>query len=55
MQKLYRLVAIVMLIMIFNPAHCAVDDFDPEEKRTPAQIYYDQVQEDSEFKMCHTH
>lgn len=49
-QKFTRLVAIAMLIMIVNPAYCAaIDDSDyPDEKRSPAQIYYDQIPDDSE-------
>lgn len=49
-QKFYRLAAIVMLIMIVNPAYCAaIDDSDyPDEKKSPAQIYYDQIPVESE-------
>lgn len=49
-QKFYRLTAIVLLIMIVNPAYCAaIDDADyPDEKKSPAQIYYDQIPVESE-------
>lgn len=53
MEKFYRLVAVMTLIMIVNPVDCAaIDDFErPDEKLSPAQAYYNQIPEESEYKL----
>lgn len=52
LKKISRLAAIVMLITIFNPAYCGVDDeFSlPDAPKSEAQAYYDQVPVESELK-----
>lgn len=49
MAKFYRLAAVMMLIVVLESAYgAAIDDFGmPDEKKTPAQVYFDQVPDDS--------
>lgn len=53
MQKFYRLVAIVMLIMVVKPALLkSIDDEHhlPDAPKSEAQMYFDQIPVESKLK-----
>lgn len=50
LKKYSCLAAIVMLIMIINPAYCDNEFPLPDAPKSEAQAYYDQVPVESELK-----